>query len=147
MAKRPIIRGHETARAVPEWIGRSPDTRCPDRVIQRIAERCGWRCHISGAVIDQVKQKYGRDWQLEHIVPLESGGENRESNLAPALNEWHKIKTAAESKERGKRNRSIRKRAGISASKRPLPCGKGSPYKKKPGDHRLYWRDSGEPVR
>lgn len=116
-------------RSVEEWIGKTPDSKPPAYVIQRIAERAGWRCHISGTVIDQIKHKYGRDWQAEHVIPLEAGGENRESNLAPALIKWHAIKTAAENKARGKRNRGIRKRTGISETKNPVPGSRASGLK------------------
>ena len=38
-------------RAVEEWIGKTPDSKVPDRVKLRIWEReCG-RCHLSGRKI------------------------------------------------------------------------------------------------
>jgi len=116
-------------RSVPEWIGRTPDSVPPPHVIQRIAERFNWRCHISGAEIDQNRHKYGRDWQLEHVVSRETGGQNRESNLAPALTQWHKLKSKAEAKERGKRNRGIRRRTGITKPKHIIPGSKASGVK------------------
>lgn len=143
MAKRPTIRGHETARAVPEWIGKTPDSAIPDVVKLRIWFREGGRCHVTGAII-----RPGDKFDYEHVIALINGGENRESNIALVLRgKAHKAKTAQDRKERARGDKAVKRLMGIGQSKRPLPCGKGSPYKKKPGDHRLYWRDSGEPVR
>ena len=104
-----------TGRAVPEWIGRTPDSKVPPRVRQRIFERCNRTCYLSGIVIAS-----GMRWELEHIKPLHLGGENRESNLAPALTEHHKIKTAAEMKAKAKADR-IAKRASGSRPAPPKP--------------------------
>lgn len=78
-------------RAVPEWRGKTPDTKVPPRVRLRIFERDGGRCHISGRKIAA-----GEPWELDHVIALVNGGEHRESNLAPALRDKHKVKTAAD---------------------------------------------------
>lgn len=77
------------SRAVPEWIGKTPDTPAPPRVRDRIFEREGHRCHISGRVIAA-----GEPWDLDHRIAIINGGENREANLFPALRDKHREKTA-----------------------------------------------------
>lgn len=99
-------------RAVPEWIGKTPDTKVPPRVRLRIFERDGGRCHISGRKIAA-----GEPWELEHKVALCNGGEHRETNLAPALRDKHREKTAADVAEKAAIYRKASKHAGI----RPPP--------------------------
>lgn len=85
------------SRAVPEWIGRAPDTKVPDRVRVRIFDREGGRCWISGRKIMP-----GDAWDLDHKVALINGGEHRESNLFPALRDKHRAKTAEDVAEKAK---------------------------------------------
>jgi 5-methylcytosine-specific restriction enzyme A len=82
-------------RAVPEWIGSSPDAKVPDRVQLRIWEREGGRCWISGRKIMP-----GEPWDLDHKIALINGGEHRESNLFPALRNKHREKTKADVAEK-----------------------------------------------
>lgn len=114
-----------TGRSVEEWIGKTPDSPVPPRVRLRVFERHGGRCHISGRKIAA-----GEPWDLDHIVALVNGGEHRESNLAPALRDKHRVKTAADVAEKA----SVRKRAlshrGIRKPSR-FPCSKDSPFRKK----------------
>lgn len=65
-----------TARSVPEWIGKTPDTKVPPRVRVRVFEAKGGRCHSCTRKI-----RPGDKWTLEHLIALINGGENRESNL------------------------------------------------------------------
>lgn len=76
-------------RSVPEWIGASPDAKVPPRVRLRIFEAHGGICHLSKRKITPADK-----WDLDHIVALANGGEHRESNLAPALRDKHREKTA-----------------------------------------------------
>lgn len=104
-------------REVAEWIGATPDTPVPDRVKLRVFRRYGGRCYLSEAKI-----RPGDAWDVEHIIPLalDPSG-NRERNLAPALKEPHKTKTAADRQAIAKADRIARKHAGIwPKSKRPL---------------------------
>lgn len=95
-------------REVPEWVGKTPDTPAPPRVRLRVFERHGGVCYLSGRKI-----MAGEKWQLEHPQALINGGENRESNLAPALVEPHKVKTAADMKRKSKDYRVRAKHAGV----------------------------------
>jgi 5-methylcytosine-specific restriction endonuclease McrA len=110
-----------TRRAVPEWIGKTPDTRPPPRVLARIFEREGGVCHISGRKIQP-----GERWQADHKIALVNGGENKESNLFPALIEPHKAKTRADvaekktiARKRAKHIGAIAPKAAIKSRVRP----------------------------
>jgi 5-methylcytosine-specific restriction protein A len=113
-----------TGRAVEEWIGSSPDAKVPPRVRLRIFERHGGRCHISGRKIAP-----GEPWELEHVIALCNGGENRESNLAPALKDKHRIKTAADVAERAMIDRKRKAHSGIRP-KSKFPCSRDSRFKR-----------------
>jgi 5-methylcytosine-specific restriction protein A len=113
-----------TGRAVEEWIGSSPDAKVPPRVRLRIFERHGGRCHISGRKIAA-----GEPWELDHVVALINGGEHRESNLAPALRDKHRAKTAVDVAEKS----SVRQRALSHRGIRPkskFPCSRDSKFKR-----------------
>lgn len=113
-------------REVEEWIGASPDTAIPKRVRLRVFERCGGRCHISGRKIMP-----GDKWDMDHVVALVNGGENRESNLAPALSTEHKIKTAADVAQKSKERRVRAKHIGLHRPKSIVPGSRASGWKKK----------------
>jgi 5-methylcytosine-specific restriction protein A len=102
-------------RAVREWIGANDDTRVPDRVRVRVFEREGGICHISGRKIAA-----GERWDLEHKVALCNGGRHRESNLAPALVEPHKRKTAADRAEKKIIDRKRKKHLGIRPARQQI---------------------------
>ena len=99
------------SRTVPEWIGKTDDSRPPQRVRARVFEAYGGKCHISG-----VKITASDKWELDHVIALINGGENRESNLAPALPEPHKKKTADDVAIKKK---VARRKARFTGAKRP----------------------------
>ena len=96
-----------TGRSVPEWIGKTPDTPIPPRVKLRVFETHGGVCHLS-----KRKIRAGESWQADHVVAIINGGENRETNLAPALVDAHKEKTAADVAEKSKVARVRQKHLG-----------------------------------
>ena len=108
MTKRPRLPSPEGGRSIPEWIGATPDAKIPDRVLLRIFLRAGGRCHITGRIIAP-----GEPWEAEHIIPLSMGGEHRESNLAPALVDPHRQKTAKEATDRAGARAKRQKHIGI----------------------------------
>jgi len=114
-------------RSVDEWVGSSPDAKIPDRVRLRVFERHGGICHLSGRKI-----RAGEAWDCDHVIALCNGGTHSESNLAPALRDKHREKTAQDVKERAKVDR-IRKRAiGLAKPKgRPMPGSKASGLRKR----------------
>lgn len=105
-----------THRAVPEWIGATPDTSAPPRVRARVFEAHDGRCYRSGRKI-----LAGDRWELDHRLALINGGENRESNLVPVLFEEHRAKTREDLAIKSKTARIRAKHLGIwPKSKRPL---------------------------
>lgn len=112
------------ARKVKEWIGATPDTKVPPRVRLRIFKAFDGCCYLSGRPI-----RPGEAWELEHKVALILGGEHRESNLAPALTEFHKAKTAAEMKVKAKTDAIAKKHLRI-VDDGPKMEGQGFPITK-----------------
>jgi 5-methylcytosine-specific restriction protein A len=123
-------------REVAEWIGKSPDAKVPDRVRMRVLERYGHKCYLSGAEI-----RPGTAWEIEHIQALILGGEHREKNMAPALVEPHKAKTATEMKIKAKIAR-VGKKSFLGKKKSSL----SNPLFKKLMDGTVVRRDTGEIV-
>ncbi|KSV95425.1 HNH endonuclease [Sinorhizobium sp. GL28] len=103
-------------RSVPEWIGKHDDQKVPDRVRQRVFDREGGICHLTGEKIDPVRD----EWDLDHKVALILGGEHRETNLFPAKKEPHRRKTAVEMKVKSKIARTRKKHLGIAKPKSSL---------------------------
>lgn len=114
-----------TGRSTEEWIGKTPDSPIPPRVKLRVFERHDGRCHISGRKIMP-----GDAWECDHVIALINGGENRESNLAPALADKHKAKTAADVAEKARTARIRAKHLGIKP-KSKFACSRDSRWKKK----------------
>lgn len=96
------------SRVVPEWIGKTADSAIPARVKARVFEAHGGHCHISGRKIG-----VGEAWDCDHVIALINGGENRESNLAPALRDKHREKTAQDVATKSKTARMRAKHLGI----------------------------------
>ena len=105
--KRPKM-AKAKGRSVREWIGKTPNSMPPPSVRLRIFDRHHGICHIS-----KLKIKPGDAWDLEHVKRVEDGGENRESNLAPALRDKHRKKTAEETTRGKKADRSRKAHLGI----------------------------------
>lgn len=95
-------------RAIPEWIGKTDDSKVPDHVRARIFLREDGRCHISTRKI-----RPGDKWELEHIIAICNGGQHRESNLAPALVAPHKVKTRQDRAQKKRDDRVQRRHIGI----------------------------------
>jgi 5-methylcytosine-specific restriction endonuclease McrA len=112
-------------RSVPEWIGKTPDEKIPPRVRLRVFERHGGVCHLSGRRIAA-----GEPWDCDHVRALVNGGEHRETNLAPALRDKHREKTAEDVAEKAAVRRKALAHHGIR-KRSSFPCSKDSPFKKK----------------
>lgn len=100
-----------TGRSVPEWIGATPDTPIPPRVKLRVFEAHGGVCYLA-----KRKIRAGEPWDCDHVQALTNGGENRESNLAPALRDKHREKTARDVAEKKITRRKRTKHLGIKTS-------------------------------
>lgn len=101
-----------------EWIGRTDDSKPPPYVRLRIFERYDGICYLS-----KVKIQTADKWELEHIVAICNGGENRESNMAPALAAPHKIKTKDDRKTKAKNDHVRMKHLGIRKPSRLQSAG------------------------
>jgi 5-methylcytosine-specific restriction protein A len=104
-----------TGRSVALWVGKTPDAKVPTAVRLRVFIAHGGRCHISGRVI-----RPGDAWDLDHIKPLHLGGAHAEANLAPALKDPHREKSAAEVTAKAKTDRIRAKHLG-QWPKSPFP--------------------------
>lgn len=102
-------------REVPEWIGRTDDSMPPPRVKDRIRDRQGNKCALTGVALGP-----GVKVQYDHTVPLWLGGSNTESNLQAVTDTAHKAKTKAEATVRAKCNRTRKKHLGIAKPKASL---------------------------
>jgi hypothetical protein len=119
----------ETARCVPEWIGKTPDSKPPAHVRLRIFERYKGVCHWSNIPI-----RAGDHWDVDHVKALINGGENRESNMAPILRgKPHKEKTRQDVAEK---SRNYRKRAAHLGLKRAGQKIKSRGFPKPPRQNR-----------
>lgn len=103
------------ARSVEEWIGKTDDSPVPDRVKIRVFIKYDGRCHRSGKTIT-----VGDKWDVDHVLALINGGQNRESNLAPILRgKPHKEKTAEDVSIKSKTYRMRAKHLGLHKTKGP----------------------------
>ena len=105
-----------TGRTVPEWTGKTADSKPPKSLLDRLFLRQGGKCAISGQKI-----RPGDSTHADHIKALKDGGENREGNLQLVLADAHRVKTSAENTARAKEKRLRLKHAGLwPKSQRPL---------------------------
>lgn len=96
-------------RAVPEWIGRNPDTPCPDHVKVRVFLRQSRKCARTGRPYRPGDVLIG-----DHIKRLKDGGENREGNIQIILErKAHDEKTADENRQGAKELRLQKKHYGL----------------------------------
>lgn len=65
-----------TARTLPEWVGKTPDSDPPPRVKLRVFQRQGERCNGCKRPL-----RSGEPKTCDHKKALVNGGENREKNL------------------------------------------------------------------
>lgn len=119
-------------RTVKEWRGKTPDSKIPPRVRLRIFETHKGVCHISGRKIAA-----GEPWECDHIIALINGGEHREANLAPALRDKHKAKTADDVKEKAIVARKAKANLGLKpAPANPIKSAGFAPKQPKPSTAR-----------
>src|ERR1700680_261481 len=109
-----------SARSLPEWFGRTPDTAPPPRVRLRVLDKFNRRCQCGCN-----RQIFpGDKWIPDHKIALINHGQNRESNLQPIIVGHDKEKNDADVKEKSRFYEKRAKHAGIYTKKsRPLPGG------------------------
>lgn len=117
----------QVKRDVPEWIGKNPNSKIPDRVKLRIFIAHKGKCHLTGLKINP-----GDKYDFDHIQALANGGQHRESNLAPVLRDKHREKTKRDRGITKKLDRISKKHHGIKkTSGRALQGTKASGIRKK----------------
>lgn len=129
MTSVPMI-ADEHGRSVPEWIGKTPDSMPPPRVRLRILRRFKMICQLSGLEI-----RPGDDWDLDHVIALTNGGENRESNLVPVLRDKHREKTKKDVAIKAHNDAAAKKHWGIAGKPKRKIQSRGFP--KKPRKEKL----------
>lgn len=119
------------ARSVPEWIGKTADSKIPDRVKLRIWDREGGRCYLSGQKI-----RPGDKYDFEHVIAVAlwtgEGHGNREGNIRLALKAPHKVKTAEDRAQQAKSDAVRKKHMGI----RKAPTMRSAGFAKAPSQRR-----------
>lgn len=100
--------GELHGRAIEEWIGKTPDTPCPEYVKMRILLRQDRLCAIT-----KVKIRPGDATHADHKKRLKDGGENRESNIQIVRVAPHIEKTAQENSDGSKEDRVRRKHLNL----------------------------------
>ncbi len=114
-------------RSIPEWIGKTDDTKVPDRVKLRIFDAHKGICWLS-------KQKIhvGDDVDYHHKKGLKEGGENRESNIVPVLRVHHKIENKRQQAVKKKVDATRKKHLGITKPKQKIQSPGFQSSRKKP---------------
>lgn len=124
-------------REVPEWIGKTADSRIPDRVRIRVFDRDNRTCQCGcGMTI-----RPGDKWETDHTIALinwkataEAPHGNRESNLRTLLAGagHHGDKSKADVAEKSKVYRVKKRHYGLKKPKgRPLPGTRASGIRKR----------------
>ncbi len=79
----------------------------------------------------EMKIMPGKRWDVDHVIPIALGGSNNVENLQILCWSCHITKTAYEDIPRiAKTHRLLVRHHGAKRSRRPLPCGRESPFKK-----------------
>jgi 5-methylcytosine-specific restriction enzyme A len=94
-------------------------------VRKRVLKRFGNECQMCRREIDV------KGFDLDHHIPLAIGGEDVEENLRPLCTPCHRLKTKGDLSDVAKAKRREAAHLGAKApSRRPLPGGRGSPWKR-----------------
>ena len=83
-------------------------------------------CHLCSG-----KVQAGEAWDVSHVIPLELGGADDDSNWDVAHRKCHRSHTAnVDQPAIAKAKRREARHLGAFRPKQPMPCGRGSPFKK-----------------
>jgi 5-methylcytosine-specific restriction enzyme A len=108
-----------TGRKIPEWKGKTPDSKIPDAVRLRVTQTFENTCYLTGfKIVTETPD-------MEHVIPLSERGDHAEYNLRPALNAAHKIKSAGETERRAKADAAAKAKMGLKSRKGPPIKDKG----------------------
>ena len=111
----------------PSELGTTQRSRLSPRARLAIWERARGICVLCERRIDGVRER----WIIEHIRALELGGADEPDNMGPAHETCAAAKTRNDHHRAAKAKRQKIQHLGAAKTKRPLPCGKQSRWKKK----------------
>ncbi|WP_201830581.1 HNH endonuclease signature motif containing protein [Microvirga zambiensis] len=96
---------------------------------QRLAiwERARGICVLCERPIDGVRER----WIIEHLRALELGGPDEPDNMGPAHESCGLRKTQDDHRRTAKAKRQKIRHLGAAQSKRPMPCGRQSRWRKR----------------
>lgn len=97
----------------------------PCRRLQ-VWEKTGGVCVLCDRRIDGARER----WMVEHIRALELGGEDDLSNMGPAHEVCALAKTQNDHRCAARAKRQKIRHIGAEEPRRPLPFGRGSPWKR-----------------
>lgn len=92
----------------------------------KVWEKTSGVCVLCGRTIDAVRER----WIVEHLRALELGGDDGFGNMGPAHEICARDKTRDDHRRAAHAKRQKIRHLGAEASKRPLPCGRNSPWKR-----------------
>ena len=96
----------------------------------RIFEAAQGICHICGEAIDGTRDR----WDVEHVVPLNLGGDDHGDNLQPAHERCHKGKSKDDARNLAKAKSVHSKHIGARPNPtRPIPGSRNHHLKRKIG--------------
>lgn len=110
-----------------EDVGTTPRSRLTPHRRLKVWERTSGQCVVCHQQIDGVRER----WIAEHIRALELGGADEPDNMGPAHEVCALAKTQNDHRRAGKAKRQKIQHIGAKSSKRPMPCGRRSPWKRK----------------
>lgn len=112
-------------RKLPEWIGKTDDTKIPPRVKLRIFERYDGRCnHCHLLIVGKLLPNY------DHIIALANGGRNCESNIQLLCTACHPDKSREDVREKSIFYKKKVRRLKLKR-RRLIPGSKGSGFRKR----------------
>ncbi|WP_074078421.1 HNH endonuclease [Microvirga massiliensis] len=110
-----------------EDVGTTARRKLTPRRRLQVWEKTGGTCVLCERRIDGVRER----WIVEHIRALELGGEDDLANMGPAHEACALVKTRNDHRQTAQAKRQKIRHIGACTSKRPLPFGKTSPWKRK----------------
>lgn len=110
-------------RPTKEWIGKRPESAAPPKVRQRVRDRDGSLCRLCSTPI-----KPAESFELDHIIALINGGENKETNLSAVHKHCHLAKTKRDVAEKAK---TAAMRQAFTGARKPAGTIPPRPFQKR----------------
>ena len=114
-------------RSIPEWIGKTDDSKIPGRVQTRLFDAANGRCQQCGVHL------IPGHFAFDHITALANGGTHAEANLQVLCDICHGVKTKKDVMIKSARARKIKKCRGIDKKPSQFQNARTGPFKTKIG--------------